>query len=1125
MVSAGHLRRVSIELCGEMRLDVDGRRRERELPGRLGRILLAYLALNRSRAVTRDELIEALWPGGPPDDPSRTLSTLLSGVRRCVGAERVRGRSELRLDLPEGARIDVESAAAAVERSRAALAEGDPGPAAAAAEAALDILERGLLRGFDAPWLEARRRELEDERLDALELVARAGLAGGDAGKHRSQWASRQIVALAPFREAGYALLMEAQAALGNTAEALETYERLRGLMRDELGATPSPELRAAHQRLLERTVEAQPAREPRALALPVALERATSRRLVGRAQPMALLRGRLDAAVAGERRFVLLAGEPGIGKTSTAAAIARLAYEDGAVVLYGRSDEDALTPYQPFVEMVGHCFSHGPVEELAGELRPELEELARLVPAVRRWLPAAGIPPAVLPDVERYRLFEAVVAVLAVLARRGTPVLVCDDLQWADPPTLQLLRHIARAPAPERLLFVGAYRDAEATPGSPLGELIADLRREQPLDVVALGGLGRRETERLTDLPSGTALRLRELTGGNPLFLGEMMRVLAESAHPERALDELVVPKGVSEVVMRRVARLGEPALEVLTLAAVAGTTFRASLLERATEVPQDSVVDVLDRAVAAGLLVPTDDPDLLTFAHALVREALYARLSDARRVRIHRRVAETLEVHRAELRPDVAELAHHFFQARHVGHVEPAIRYAREAADRAAESLAWEDEARQLERALDAERLRERSDAAERTELLLSLGEALTRAGRAPARTVFETAAALARGRAPEQLARAAIGYGGRYYEAGVTDPKLIELLREALDGVRPEEGELRSRLVARLAEILHFAGDPEASLRLSEEAVALAAQLGDDETLAAALSGRHVSLLHVEHLEERLEVSDRLVRLADAAGDPEREMQALQARIFDVLTAGDIPTARQLLERLGALARELRQPLFAHFVVGWRCTFAQMDGRLEEAERLAGESFEMRRALGTQDAESVLAAQLFMIRRAQGRLGELLPAVLDAVERHPSLAAWRAALPLAHLAAGDEQRARVELERLMAGLHAVPRDFFWLAAMTLLAEASGKLRAAGPAEALYGALAPYASRWVQIGYAAGDGPVARSLGILAAARGDTQQASAHFEHALGLCAAAGAAAFEARATADLAGVKTPA
>ena len=913
------------------------------------------------------------------------------------------------------------------------------------------MLERILLPGFDAPWLDQRRRELEHERLAALELLARAALGGGDA--HRAVAAGRRIVALAPYRETGYALLMDAQEAQGNVAEALRTFERLRALMRDELGSVPSPELRAAHQRLLDRS-----GARADALPLPAPLARLAGRRFVGRTGVLDLLRDRLAAAARRERRFVFLAGEPGIGKTSLAAAFAREAHErGGTVVLYGRSDEDVLAPYQPFVEMLSDCLAE--------------EELG---PLVRRGLPLRE-PASGLADVERYRLFEAVAAALSRLAGDATPVIVCDDLHWADRPTLQLVRHLARAAAPERLLFVGAYRDVELQP--PLGELIADLRREHVFERVPLEGLDEAETGRLLEaaaLPVAAAGRLRELTSGNPLFLEELLHALADEGAD---LAELAVPEGIKEVVLRRVARLREPAARVLTLAAVAGHTFRPAALE--TEASPEVVVDVLEQATRAGLLTATDHPDRLAFSHALIRQTLYEELSDARRIRLHARVGETLRARRAELRPEAAELAHHFHRARHVAGPEPAIRYAREAADRAAEALAWEDAALQLERALESDSLREHADPGDRAELLLALGEARLRGGHAAARTAFAEAAALASGRSAEQLARAAIGYGGRYYEAGVIDERLIALLREALDALGDDECELRSRVLARLAEILHFAGESEASLRLAAEAVELARPLGDDLVLAAALSGRHVSLLHVAHVDERIKVGRQILALADRTGDPQLEMQTLHARVFDRLTIGDVVGARQDHERLSALAHALREPLFVHFVVGWACTFAQLDGRLDEAERLAFESYELRRRLETRDAESVLAAQLFMIRRAQGRVHELLPAVAEAVERHPALAAWRAALPLVHLGAGDEDRAREELEQAVAGVPGIPRDFFWLTAMTLLSEATAALGAAGPAERLYDALAPFASRWVQIGYAAGDGPVARSLG----------------------------------------------
>ncbi|WP_028063109.1 ATP-binding protein [Solirubrobacter soli] len=991
-----------LALCGELRLEIDGVRRERELPGRLGRILLAYLALNRDRAVTRDELIDALWPDEAPDNPGATLSTLLSALRRVLGPDAIRGRGELRLVVP-GLRVDVEQTED------------------------LEMLERELLPGFDAPWADERRRELEVHRLAALEVLAREPETAYEA--------SRRLVALAPYRESGYALLMAAQEAQGNVAEALQTFERLRTLLRDELGTVPSAELRAVHARLLAPTP-----------ALPPVLERIAARRFVGRAELLALLHERLARR---DRRFLLIAGEPGIGKTSLIAAFARGA---GATVLYGRSDEDGLTPYGPFAELV-----------------------------------AEAMDDAVGNGFERYRLFEGVVA---RLARLSPLVVACDDLHWADRPTLQLLRHLARAPEPRSLLLVGAYRPAEAGPG--LRELIADLRREHVYEEHALGGLDAGEAAALLEgMRPPLVRRLHELSGGNPLFLDELRRA-----------GGIEVTEGIKAVVLRRVARLGEPALEALTLAAVAGETFTSALLG-------DAALDVIDAALADGLLVPADAPDRLAFAHALIRQTLYESLSPPRRVHIHRLVAERLET---LPRRDPAELAHHYFRARHLSGPEPVIRYAREAAARASASLAWEDEAAHLERALEAEP----AEIAERIELLLALGEARMKSGLTAGRTAFAEAAKLARGRSPEQLARAAIGYPGRYYEAGVIDAELIEMLREALGGL--DDGALRCRVLARLAEALHFAGELDAALRLSEEALAMARALGDDGVLATALTAREITLLFVAHVDERIMLGREVLALADRTHDPGLELQALHARIFDRLTRGELLGARQDLARMESVARVMREPLYLHFAVGWTCVFAQFDGRLEDAERLALESYELRRRLETRDAEAVLAAQLFMIRRAQGRVGELGQAVLDAIERHPALAVWRTAIPLLHLAAGDDARARAALAAIDPD--AIPRDFFWLTAMTLLSEASAALAAP---ERLYEALLPYESRWMQVGYAAGDGPVARSLGLLAAARGETERAREHLARALAL--SAGAPAFEARARADLSRLGEPA
>jgi DNA-binding SARP family transcriptional activator len=240
-----------IQLCGRLVVELCGRRIEQSLPGRQGRLLFVYLAANRVRAATRDELIEALWPSGQPAGADSALSALLSKLRRVLPDGSLEGRTEVRLLLPPGAWIDLEAAGEAIHAAESAVALSQWKRAWAPARIALGIGSRALLPGEDAPWIEELRWRLEDIRLRALECVALAGLGLGGPELAATERSARDLVRTAPYREIGYRMLMEALAAKGEVAEALRTYDRLRCLLRDELGIAPSAESQAAHRRLL----------------------------------------------------------------------------------------------------------------------------------------------------------------------------------------------------------------------------------------------------------------------------------------------------------------------------------------------------------------------------------------------------------------------------------------------------------------------------------------------------------------------------------------------------------------------------------------------------------------------------------------------------------------------------------------------------------------------------------------------------------------------------------------------------------------------------------------------------------------------------------------------------------
>jgi predicted ATPase len=835
-------------------------------------------------------------------------------------------------------------------------------------------------------------------------------------------------------------------------------------------------------------------------IPVPVVLATREERPFVGREAELAVLRGRWAHTPAGQGGVVVLAGEAGMGKTRLAARFAAEAHADGATVLHGRIDEETVVPYQPFVEALRHYAAHG------GEVTGDLEALAPLLPELGGTAAESGER-----ENRRYRLFEAVAALLGGAARERPLLLAVEDLQWAGRPTLLLLRHVVRRLHGLPLLVLVTVRDAEAEPGGAPARMLADLSREHVVERIALSGLAEAETAALVG-DAELARRLQDRTAGNPFFVEEMLRSLAEA--PEEAPG---VPEGVKDLVSRRLARLEPGTVETLTAAAVLGRDFGLATLGAMLGRTEDDLLGALEEALRAGVVVEdAEHVDRFAFAHALVRETLYDAPAHSRRARLHLRAGQALEAAGAP----PGELAHHFFAAREVGGAEAAIAHSAAAARHAVAAHAYEEAAWHLEQALAAQP----EAAVQRAELLLALGDVRWQASEPGARAAFEEAAEIARREgAPGVLARAVLGAGGRFYMPTATDPAYVERLEEALAALGEADGPLRARLLARLAEHLALADVGDRPARLGAEAVAMARAAGDDGALAAALMGRHAALLGIEHVTERLAVIDEAIAIAERLAAHELAALALHWRIYDLVELGDLAAARRSHERLEALARELHQPLYTHSALAWRGEWAHVAGRLDEAERIHRESLRIAEAAGAPEARGFFLTQLFAVRRDQGRLGELVGAVERLAAQPGSVGVvWRAPLPVVLLQAGERERARAAYDAaLAAALAGLPTSLFRLTGLVCLAEACAALGDAEGAEALIEQLEPHADRFVQTAFSGCWGSVRRFLGLLHATAGRPEAARAELETALALHQALDAPILVAVTERDLADV----
>jgi DNA-binding SARP family transcriptional activator len=1129
-----------IRLCGPVLVDAGGRRLDAGLPGRQGRLLFAYLVLNRTRGCPRDELIDVLWPEGPPAAADSALSALLSKLRRALGEGVLTGRGELRLRMDDVC-VDIEASAEAILAAEAAMEAGDHQRAAEHARAALSTDLQTFLPDAEGGWAAEQRRELETIRLRALETLAEAGLRQGGRELGAAEQAARAAIAAAPFRESAHRLLMEVHEAAGNPAEALRAFEELRSLLREELGTTPGPAAMTVFERVLRgepppvhRNLRAVPASsgmtwEPASWPTPLAA--AVDRHaLVGRGVELAYLDRCWREANEGQRALVLLTGDAGIGKTRTAAELAAHAHGEGAVVLYGRFDEETLTPYQPVVEMLRGWSAGAPLDSLRERLGPRAAELSILLPEFGP-PPADHLAPGAITgpeaDAQRYRFFDAVAALIGEVGAEAPVMLVFDDLQWADRPTLQLLRHLVRSPAPRQVLFVGTYRESEITDRHPLHELVGDLRREGTLRRLELSGLGEAEVgELVAELASAPATEsfvhaLAGETEGNPFFIEEVVRHIRDTAGAlteEVTLEEAGVPDGVREVTARRLRRLSEPTRAVLLVASVIGREFDFDVLATVVDVGDDELVEALEEGVEARVLREAGHVGRYGFTHALVRATLYDSISQLRRARLHGRVGEALvSLRGGDLDPHLAMLAHHFAQAAPVERPDRAIDFALAAARRADRLLAWEEAAQHYRAALRARELAGAVDDHVRAELLLALGASEDRAGmEEDARASFQSAIRTARQLGdPVLLGRGALGAAGPWSMLSRSDPDRVRLLEEALEALPEDDSPLRARLLARMALELYYAGEPELRMALSEEAVDIARRIADARTLATCLDARHYALWNPENVEERLEVAAELRRVAEETGDPELELQGAGWTIIDLMELGDIQGVDIQIAAASKLAEALHRPIWLWWTSLFRGARAALAGDFDLAERLAQETLSIGQRGQAENALHYYAQSMFNIRREQGRLAEVEGAVRGFIELYPAIPAWRSALSLLLVELGRPEEARAEFERIASGgFSAFPRDANWLIAVTLLAEVCAALGDAPRARELYALLSPYAGRNVVVGRnATNNGCASRLLGALAGVQREWELAERHFDEAQSMHEHMGAKPWHAR------------
>jgi DNA-binding SARP family transcriptional activator len=984
------------------------------------RVLLAVLLVHANQVLGLDRLIQELWGEEPPAQATASLQAYVSNLRRALEPGRAaRTPPRVLVTQPPGYRLVVAPGELDAARFASLAAEGHrlleaerPGPAARALREALGLWRGPALADVaDEPFAQAERQRLEELRLVALEDRLAAELA---LGGHASATAElEELVGRYPFRERLHGLLMVALYRSGRQAEALGAFQAARRTLAEELGIDPSRWLRQLETDILRQapTLDwtpppreagrpAQTAEPPVATTPPPA---AGAGELVGREGQLAALDAAAAGASTGRGRLVLVAGEPGIGKSRLAEEAARRAATQGLRVVWGRCYEGEGAPaFWPWVQAVRKLLAGIAPGELSAVLGPSGGELSQLLPELKELLPELEPPPVVELAAARFRLYQAITGLLRRLADARPLLVVVDDLHWADVASLRLLVFLAGELRAARLVVLATYRDVEAAADTPLAETLGALAREPVVERIALGGLGEAEVARLiantigTRPPEPLVRALHDRTEGNPFFVTELLRLLQSEGKLQAdamAAARRAIPVGVREVLQRRLARLPEQTNAVLLVAAVAGRGFDLDLIEAVTQLDDERALNAVEAAVVAGLVV--EDQQVVgryRFAHGLVRETIYEQVSRARRVRLHARVAQALlRLHGPDDPEHALELAQHFWAAVPVTGAGATLPYVLAAADHAMARLAYEQAEQQLRRALEL--LGSTPPSAERTRRELGvqvrLGNLLGQLGNPGApevAAVFARAAELAAEAADDPAAVPALAGVHASYTMRA-DHDHARALAERVLAAALRSGDPQALLAGHflLGHTLCFQGELAAAREHLEEAVRLAAAMPEASLppgtpLALTAAGLLESVLVLLGLDEQAAgVAEAASRDIERSQHPYPKAMAMTVGVYAAVQRRDPPLLRARAAAAAALAERwgfqllaasataplgwaqavegdpaggaalLRQALARSEAAGARATRPLLLGLLAEAEQLAGRPGE---ALGLLD-----------------------------------------------------------------------------------------------------------------------------------------------------------------------------